>query len=97
MTHLLGVDDHFKSDMDGLYLHRKQAIPTAYLDFLKDRRATSTQQREGEMMHVASVPAVLVDKWLAQGIPFYQLTSREIIHLLYLEGADHFIATRKSV
>ena len=78
-------------------IERSQYIDPVYLDSLKAEKAASRSVREGEMMRVASVPTALVDSWLARGIPFWEMSNRQIVALLQAEGLDDFITTSKQV
>lgn len=75
----------------------QQEIDNAHLDRLKDLREGSLGRREGEYMHVASIPAVLVDKWLREGFNIFERPAKEIVARLKKEHLDHFMATKKSL
>ncbi len=85
------------TDDGRLVVIREQEITADFLDTLHSERMAKAHMRSSEMEHVASVPTSLVDLWLCQGIPFYQLTPREIVRRLKDDGLDAFITTDKAV
>lgn len=74
-----------------------QHISQAFLDDLKDSRNASKDQREGEFMRVASIPTVVVEKWLREGFNVWEATGQEIVKRLKAENLDAFLATDKSL
>lgn len=90
-----GVDFHENSE--GLVIEKFQEIPQSFIDGLRAEKANSKSVREGEMMRVASIPVVVVDKWLAEGFDFQNATAKQILAKLRLENLDYFITTEKQV
>ena len=62
-----GVTTEFDYNADGFVLKKSQHIPQALLDSLKEQRNHSTDHKEGEFMWVASIPAVVAEKWMREG------------------------------
>jgi hypothetical protein len=87
----------FGDHEDGLLVKRAQEIPEEFLDDLKDRRFASQGRPEGDFMHVASIPVVVVEKWLREGFDVFKEPYREILKRLHNEHLDAFIATDKRV
>ena len=76
---------------------RQQAITKDFLDELHSERMAKAHLRYGEHNRVAAVPTMLVDLWLNQGVPFYDLTAREIVQRLERDNLHAFITTDKPV
>lgn len=96
---LVGVDTEFGANADGLFMKKSQEIPQHLLDDLKDQRNQSTTRREGEFMKVASIPAVVAEKWLKEGFNILDpnVNGREIVRRLKAENLDGFLATDKEI
>lgn len=90
-----GVDFHENSE--GLVIEKYQEIPQSFIDGLRAEKANSKSVREGEMMRVASIPVVVVDKWIAEGFDFQNATAKQILSKLHKENLDAFITTEKQV
>ncbi len=90
-----GVDFHENSE--GLVIEKYQEIPQSFIDDLRAEKANSKSVREGEMMRVASIPVVVVDKWIAEGFDFQNATAKQILAKLHMENLDYFITTEKQV
>lgn len=87
----------FHENSEGLVIERSQYIDPAYIDLLKAERADSMSVREGNYMRVASVPEVIVNKWLSEGYPFWDAPAKDIVAKLQLENLDDFITTNKTL
>jgi hypothetical protein len=96
---LVGVNTEFGANADGLYRKHTQDIPQHFLDDLKELRDQSSSRREGEFMRVASIPAVVVEKWLREGFNVLDpnVNGKEIVRRLKAENLDAFLTTEKSV
>ena len=92
-----GIEHEFGSDADGLFLKKTQEIPDWYIDSLKSQRNHSTERREGEMMRVASIPVVIIEKWMKEGFNVLDGTKsgKEILNRLKEQDLDAFITTDK--
>ena len=94
------VQQTFGENADGLFVKNTQNISQDFLDGLKAERDTSTMQREGEFMKVASVPMAVVEKWQREGFDIMSdknITAHQILARLRNEHLDGFIATEKKV
>jgi hypothetical protein len=87
----------FKENTDGLLTIKRQEITDDLLDFIRDERHATASMRTRDYHLAASVPTHLVDLWLGQGIPFYEMTAREVVGKLRRDGLEAFIATSKRV
>ena len=90
-----GVDFHENSE--GLVIEKYQEIPQSFIDGLRAEKANSKSVREGEMMRVASIPVVVIDKWISEGFDFQNATAKEIVAKLHRENLDAFVTTSKIV
>lgn len=87
----------FDENSEGLVIERYQEIPQSFIDSLRAEKANSSSVREGETMRVASIPVVVVEKWVREGFDFNNATAAEIVAKLKQEHLDYFITTEKSV
>ena len=96
---LVGVTTDFGENADGLFIKKTQDISTSHMDALRQQRNDSLSQREGEFMKVASVPAVVVEKWLKEGFNILDpnVDGREIVKRLKAENLDAFLTTDKGI
>lgn len=91
------VNYDFQDNVDGLLIKGHQEIDQGLLDGLKDKRLASHNQREGEFMHVAAIPVVVVEQWLREGFDVFTADGREIVKRLKQQGLEHFLATDKQI
>lgn len=87
----------FDENSEGLVIERYQEIPQAFMDRLKAEKSASGSVREGDTMRVASIPVIVVEKWMREGFDFHNATAKQIIAKLRLEHLDAFITTEKQV
>lgn len=99
-TNLIGIDTDFIQDNENVIRKQTQEIPQWHLDALARERNASRGQREGEFMRVASIPNVVVEKWMKEGFDILKdqnITGRQILKRLRDENLDAFITTEKSI
>ena len=97
---LIGINTNFGCDVDGVYTKQTQHLSDQFLDSLKEQRNASSQQREGEFMRVASIPTVVVEKWMREGFDILSdknITGADIVKRLKAENLDAFLTTDKSI
>lgn len=96
---LVGIDTAYGSDADGVFRKHEQNIPQSFLDDLKEQRNASKSQREGDYMRVASIPTVIVEKWMREGFDIMsgEHSAHEIVRKLKAENLEAFLTTEKSV
>lgn len=82
---------------DDLVLGHHQDIPCSYLDQLRDERMTSASRRMGDTVRIASIPEVVVVKWLHQGFNIWQASAKEIVAKLRSEDLGAFLTTNKRI
>jgi hypothetical protein len=87
----------FDENSEGLVIEKFQEIPQAFRDSLKAEKDNSMSVREGEYMRVASIPEVVIDKWLRENFDFWNASAAEIVAKLKAENLDDFITTKKQV
>lgn len=93
------VVNEFEYNADGLVLKKTQEIPQSLLDSIKEQRDQSSSKTEGEFMKVASIPAVIAEKWMREGFNILDpnVNGKEILKRLRAENLEAFIATEKSI
>ena len=96
---LVGIDSAYDCDAGGVFQRHTQDISDDFLTSLKEQRNASTKQREGEFMRVASIPTIVVEKWMREGFDILsgKHTAAEIVKRLKTENLDAFLTTEKSV
>lgn len=87
----------FHENSEGLVIEKYQEIPQEYVDGLRAEKANSKSVREGEYMRAASIPVVVVEKWISEGFDFWNASAKEILAKLRMENLDYFITTEKQV
>jgi hypothetical protein len=92
-----GVSVALSSYADGHVIETHQTIPDHFLQNLADKRLASHSVRESEMMHVASIPVCLVDKWMREGYDVTQEPIRKTVAKLKNENLEYFLATAKDI
>lgn len=99
-TELINPDVSFSEDSDEkLVVKKEQQIPQSFMDRLKSFRDDSSNRRMGDFERIASIPTVVVEKWMREGFNIYDknVTAKEIVARLRLEHLDGFLTTTKSV
>jgi len=99
-TQLIDPNITFEDDSDNaLVVKKEQAIPQSFLDRLKTARDDSSNNKMGDYHRVASIPTVVVEKWMREGFNIWDknVTVKEIVARLKLEHLDYFLTTTKSV
>lgn len=87
-----GIDEN----TDGLLIRKDQEITPDFLDGLKEDRLHS-KNRANEFHKVASIPVVVVEKWLREGFDVYREDLKAILKKLRDEDLTAFIATDKRI
>jgi len=83
-------------ELAGLTIRKDQEITSDFLDGLKEDRLSS-KARANEFHKVASIPVVVVEKWLREGFDIYREDLKAIMKKLRDEDLTAFIATEKKV
>lgn len=93
------IDSDVKYDeyTDGFVVETFQAIPQTFTDSLKQERFENSQNRTPDGYHrAASIPVVVIDKWMREGFNFYDESGPAIITRLKQENLDGFITSDKA-
>jgi hypothetical protein len=90
-------EDHHSGVYDTLIIQQSQEIPDEWISRNKLIRANSLHTREGEFMHVAEIPVVIVEKWLREGFDINKEPIRDILRRLRKEELEACILTNKRV
>ena len=96
---LVGINTQYGCDVDGVFRKHTQDISDDFLTSLKEQRNASLDQREGDFMRVASIPVVVVEKWMREGFDVMsgKHSAAEIVKRLKQENLHAFLTTDKSV
>lgn len=99
MVDLINPQTEFIQDGDNVVRKHTQEIPTQFIDQLKAERNNSSSVKEGEFMKVASIPTVIVEKWMREGFNIFDknINGKEIVKRLKAENLDAFLTTDKRV
>lgn len=91
-------EDHHSGKTDTLIIEHTQEIPNEWLQANRIQRANSIHTREGDFMHVASVPVALAEMWLRRdNYDVYKEPVTETLKRLRQAEFDDFILTNKRV
>ncbi len=99
-TDLINPDISFEEDTDAaLVVKKEQQIPKSFLDRLKVERDESANNRMGDYHRIASIPTVVVEKWMREGFNIWDknVKASEIVARLKLEHLDAFLTTTKRI
>jgi hypothetical protein len=94
---ILDSTTEFHDNADGLLIKRQQEIPDEFISNLKKQKMESKSRREGNFMHVASIPVIIHEKWLKEGFDCTRAPYKETLKRLHAEGLDAFVVTNKRV
>jgi hypothetical protein len=100
MTKLIDPTITFEDDTDAaLVVKKEQPIPQSFLDRLKQDRDESSNSRMKDYVRVASIPTVVVEKWMREGFDIYDknVKASEIVARLKAESLDAFLTTNKRI
>lgn len=77
----------------------EQTLPDSFFTNLAERRAESDSAPSGDLLHFASIPAAVVEKWRREGFDVFSkaATVQEISKRLRAEDLTKFLATNKRV
>ena len=96
---LIGVTADFGENADGLFVKKSQDIPQHLIDDIADHRKASSGKREGNFMKVASIPTVIIEKWMSEGFNIFDsnIKAADIVKRLKAENLEAFLTTEKSI
>lgn len=91
------IDIHYTVDKSTDTIKREQHITDQFLTDCADNRLASSGQSMGEFHQFASIPTIVVEKWLREGFDIYVESARDIIKRLRAEDLGDFITTTKQI
>ncbi len=86
-----------KQDADGLYRTLSQEIPDSYISALKNQKDAGGYTDTGEMLKMASIPVVIAEQMLKEGVDVYKAPIRDIVKWLKNNDMGHFLTTDKRI
>lgn len=98
-VNLVGIDTNYGADAEGVFQKHTQQISSSFLDSLAEQRHANDNKREGDFMSVASIPVVVVEKWMREGFDIMngEHSAAEIVKRLKAENLEAFLTTNKRV
>lgn len=98
-TIVLEAEPDFEEEVGNLSIRKSQIITDSLVTDLKDARHNSQHAREGEFMHIAAIPTIIVEQWLREGFDIFAkgVTARDIVARLKQQNLTAFLATNKRV
>jgi len=99
-TQLINQHITFQDDTDAaLVIKREQPIPDSFLARLKQDRDDSSSRPMGDYHRVASIPTVVVEKWMREGFNIWDknIKASEVVARLKQENLEAFLTTTKRI
>lgn len=99
-TQLINPEVTFHEDPDAaLVIKKEQAIPNSFLERLKVARDESSTNKMGDFHRIASIPTVVVEKWMREGFNIWDknIKASEIVARLKSENLEAFLTTTKRI
>jgi len=98
-TNLVGINTEYGADAGGVFQKHTQEIAPFFLDSLAEQRHANDNKREDDFMSVASIPVVVVEKWMREGFNIMsgEHSAAEIVKRLRAENLEAFLTTNKRV
>lgn len=88
----------FDEDADGtLAIGHFQHIPNEHVARLLRDKIDPDHAPTGDMLRVASVPVIVVERWKKDGFHIEQESAKAIVNRLKAEGLDAFVTTNKAI
>lgn len=97
MTKVHNINVNFDENSEGLVIKKSQEITQEYLDSLKEARFNSKNAPSSEYHRAASIPVVIVEKWMKEGYDVFNEPVAKSLAKLKAEGLDYFITTDKAL
>lgn len=97
MNKLHEIDFNITENDDGLLIQKQQAITPEFIQSLKDARDGSKNRRAGEYHRAASIPTIIVEKWMSEGYNVFEEPVSKTLARLKTENLDYFITTDKQL
>lgn len=97
MTTLIDPKYKFLNGTSGLVIERAQEIPDSLLTQNAEDRAESTKGRMKDFHKFASIPTVIVEKWLREGFDVYREPAKAIVARLKQEDLSAFLTSERKI
>jgi hypothetical protein len=97
MSKLIASDFNVGENADGTFIEQYQEIPQWWIDNIQTAKADTKHSRAGEYHRAASIPQVVVDKWLSEGYDVFKEPVAKTLAKLRSENLDYFITTEKNL
>lgn len=97
MTKISDINTNIIQDVTGLYKKSSQEITDSFLTDLADQRSAGGYTDSGEMLKMASIPVVVCEQMLREGIDVYKAPIKDIIRWLKNNDMGHFLTTDKRI
>lgn len=97
MNKLHEIDFNITENDNGLLVEKQQIITDDFVQGLKDARNGSLHRRAGEYHRAASIPTIIVEKWMKEGYNVFEEPVRKTLAKLKNESLDYFITTDKQL
>jgi hypothetical protein len=84
---------------DQAIIRRQQELPNNFWDRVAAQKDVSDKAPVGEFLHVAAIPALVVEEWFAAGFNMFDknVTLQDILARLRLEDKDRLITTSRKI
>jgi hypothetical protein len=92
---LVSFDEDQTETCPTLVIKREQEIPDELISELKRDKIDPDHDRIGEFLHFATIPTVVVEKMMREGVDFNRATVKDIVQWLQKNQLDAFITTSK--
>lgn len=97
MSKLIASDFNVGENADGTFIEQYQEIPQWWIDNIQAAKVDTKHSRAGEYHRAASIPQVVVDKWLSEGYDVFKEPVAKTLAKLRSENLDYFITTEKNL
>lgn len=94
---LVDTDMGVVQDADGLYRTNTQQITDSFLQDLKNQKSAGGYTQSGEMLKMASIPVVVAEQMMKEGVDVYKAPIKDIIKWLKNNDMEHFLTTSKRI
>ncbi|MGE8142279.1 hypothetical protein ACQKOE_09915 [Novosphingobium sp. NPDC080210] len=93
------AENAVKIDGDKAVFKRTQDLGKHFLSNLAAKRIDTANSRMGDFHHVASIPTVIIEKWMTEGFNIYDknVTAKDIIKRLQSLDMMGLMATSKRI
>lgn len=96
---LTDAENAIKFDGDKAVFKRTQDLGNHFLSDLASKRIETSNSRMGDFHHIASIPTVIIENWLAEGFNIYDknVTAKDIVKRLQGLDMTGLMATSKRI